>query len=108
MLLLTLIKPSRCKSNSFCTDGGKERDDSRVETDVEYIPIQNLRNCGVDDKKLRFTIVYSVELDMGKQPLRSLVAGRRSLNLVSLLFAPLSELFEAAVDILNLSGYSDL
>lgn len=43
---------------------GKELNDPRVLTDVGDVPVQEIRDCGVDDDKLMDVISESVKLVM--------------------------------------------
>jgi len=43
---------------------GKDLQDVRILTDVGDVPIQEMRDCGLDDKHLMHTITKSVKLIM--------------------------------------------
>lgn len=43
-------------------DAGKELNDPRILTDVGDVPIQEIRDCGVDDDRLMNTVSESVKL----------------------------------------------
>ena len=47
----------------FC-DAGKELTDPRVLTDVGDVPVQEIRDCGVDDERLMKVVSESVKLVM--------------------------------------------
>ncbi|KAI9128961.1 hypothetical protein K1719_000444 [Acacia pycnantha] len=53
-----------CGSTNSTTEEGKELRDPRVLTDVGDVPIQEIRDCGVDDDKLMNVISESVKLVM--------------------------------------------
>ena len=46
------------------SDAGKELNDPRVLTDVGDVPVQEIRDCGVDDDRLMKIISESVKLVM--------------------------------------------
>ena len=46
------------------SDAGKELNDPRVLTDVGDVPVQEIRDCGVDDDRLMNIISESVKLVM--------------------------------------------
>ena len=45
-------------------DAGKELNDPRILTDVGDVPVQELRDCGIDDDRLMNIISESVKLVM--------------------------------------------
>lgn len=45
-------------------DSGKELNDPRILTDVGDVPVQELRDCGIDDDRLMNIISESVKLVM--------------------------------------------
>lgn len=49
---------------THCCNAGKELEDPRVLTDVGDVPVQELRDCGVNDDKLMNIISESVKLVM--------------------------------------------
>ncbi|KAE8682114.1 hypothetical protein F3Y22_tig00111273pilonHSYRG00022 [Hibiscus syriacus] len=51
-------------TNSTTEEGGKELNDPRVLTDVGDVPVQEIRDCGVDDDRLMKVISDSVKLVM--------------------------------------------
>ena len=48
----------------YSGNAGKELEDPRVLTDVGDVPVQELRDCGVNDDKLMHIISESVKLVM--------------------------------------------
>ena len=48
----------------MCGNSGKELKDPRVLTDVGDVPVQEIRDCGVDDDRLMKVISESVKLVM--------------------------------------------
>lgn len=48
----------------FLGPAGKELNDPRVLTDVGDVPVQEIRDCGVDDDRLMSAISESVKLVM--------------------------------------------
>lgn len=48
----------------MCGNSGKELKDPRVLTDVGDVPVQEIRDCGVDDDRLMNVISESVKLVM--------------------------------------------
>ncbi|PRQ57572.1 putative arginase [Rosa chinensis] len=53
-----------CGSTNSTTEEGKELKDPRVLTDVGDVPVQEIRDCGVDDDRLMNVIGESVKLVM--------------------------------------------
>ncbi|MFQ6639957.1 hypothetical protein Gotur_016019 [Gossypium turneri] len=53
-----------CGSTNSATEEGKELNDPRVLTDVGDVPVQEIRDCGVDDDRLMSVISESVKLVM--------------------------------------------
>jgi arginase len=53
-----------CGSTNSTTEQGKVLDDPRVITDAGDIPIQEIRDCGVDDTRLMNVVGESVKLVM--------------------------------------------
>lgn len=45
---------------------GKELEDARVLSDVGDVPIQEMRDCGIDDDRLMTAVSESVKLVMGE------------------------------------------
>lgn len=52
------------KITSLGDNAGKELNDPRVLTDVGDVPVQEIRDCGVDDDRLMDVISESVKLVM--------------------------------------------
>ncbi|KAJ7007486.1 arginase 1 [Populus alba x Populus x berolinensis] len=64
-----------CGSTNSSTEEGKELNDPRVLTDVGDVPVQEIRDCGVDDDRLMNVISESVKLVMEEMPiLTSIIA----------------------------------
>lgn len=53
-----------CHMMQYSGNAGKELEDPRVLTDVGDVPVQELRDCGVNDDKLMNIISESVKLVM--------------------------------------------
>jgi arginase len=53
-----------CGSTNSTTETGKDLQDVRILTDVGDVPIQEMRDCGLDDEHLMHTITKSVKLIM--------------------------------------------
>lgn len=51
-------------SDVLLENAGKELNDPRILTDVGDVPIQEIRDCGVDDDRLMNTVSESVKLVM--------------------------------------------
>ncbi|MGV7468068.1 arginase family protein, partial [Mycobacterium kansasii] len=64
-----------CGSTNSTTEEGKELKDPRVLTDVGDLPVQEIRDCGVEDERLMNIVSESVKLVMAEEPLRPLVIG---------------------------------
>nr|CAB3480638.1 unnamed protein product [Digitaria exilis]CAB3486356.1 unnamed protein product [Digitaria exilis] len=61
-----------CGSTNSSTEEGKELNDPRVLTDVGDVPIQEIRDCGVEDDRLMHVISESVKAVMEEVGLRSI------------------------------------
>ncbi|KAG0611117.1 hypothetical protein M758_7G117000 [Ceratodon purpureus] len=96
-----------CGSTNSTTEEGKVLDDVRVLTDAGDVPVQELRNCGVNDEALMLAITDSVKLVMGEQPLRPLVLGGDH-SISYPVVRAISESLGGPVDILHLDGHPDL
>lgn len=96
-----------CRSTNSTTEEGKVLDDARVLTDAGDVPVQELRNCGVNDEALMLAITDYIKLVMGEQPLRPLVLGGDHTITYPVVRA-ISESLGGPVDILHLDGHSDL
>ncbi|KAK2993433.1 hypothetical protein RJ640_002563, partial [Escallonia rubra] len=85
----------------------KELNDPRVLTDVGDVPVQELRDCGIDDDKLMHIISESVKLVMEEDPLRPLVlGGDHSISFP--VVRAVSEKLGGPVDILHLDAHPDI
>lgn len=58
---------------TYLNNAGKELKDPRVLTDVGDVPVQEIRDCGVDDDRLMNIISESVKLVMEEVSQFSLV-----------------------------------
>ncbi|KAL0397763.1 UNVERIFIED_CONTAM: Arginase 1, mitochondrial [Sesamum calycinum] len=86
---------------------GKDLNDPRVLTDVGDVPVQELRDCGVDDDRLMNIISESVKLVMEQEPLRPLVlGGDHSISFP--VVRAVSEKLGGPVDILHLDAHPDI
>ncbi|CAM6085616.1 unnamed protein product [Calypogeia fissa] len=86
---------------------GKDLPDVRIMTDVGDVPIQEMRACGVDDKRLMQTITDAVKLVMDEAPLRPLVRGGDHSVSFPVVRA-VSEYLGGQVDILHLDAHPDI
>nr|KYP76903.1 Arginase [Cajanus cajan] len=95
-----------CGSTNSTTEEGKELQDARVLTDVGDVPIQEIRDCGVDDHRLMNVIGESVKLVMDEDPLRPLVlGGDHSISFP--VIRAVSEKLGGPVDVLHLDAHPD-
>ncbi|KAL5067014.1 hypothetical protein RYX36_017901 [Vicia faba] len=84
----------------------KDLKDSRVLTDVGDVPIQEIRDCGVDDKRLMSVIGESVKLVMEEAPLRPLVlGGDHSISFP--VIRAVSEKLGGPVDVLHIDAHPE-
>ncbi|KAL2536524.1 Arginase 1 [Forsythia ovata] len=96
-----------CDSTNSTTEEGKDLNDPRVLTDVGDVPVQELRDCGVDDDRLMSIITESVKLVMEEDPLRPLVlGGDHSISFP--VVRAVSEKLGGPVDILHLDAHPDI
>ncbi|KAI4354846.1 hypothetical protein L6164_003677 [Bauhinia variegata] len=96
-----------CGSTNSSTEEGKELNDPRVLTDVGDVPVQEIRDCGVDDDRLMNVISESVKLVMEEHPLRPLVlGGDHSISFP--VVRAVSEKLGGPVDILHLDAHPDI
>ncbi|CAA7410832.1 unnamed protein product [Spirodela intermedia] len=96
-----------CGSTNSSSEEGKELNDPRVLTDVGDVPIQELRDCGVDDDKLMNIVSESVKLVMEQDPLRPLVlGGDHSISFP--VVRAVSEKLGGPVDVLHLDAHPDI
>ncbi|KAL6311499.1 hypothetical protein AAG906_009799 [Vitis piasezkii] len=98
------VRQGRTSSDN---SGGKELNDPRVLTDVGDVPVQEIRDCGVDDDRLMKIISESVKLVMEEDPLRPLVlGGDHSISFP--VVRAVSEKIGGPVDILHLDAHPDI
>lgn len=96
-----------CGSTNSTTEEGKELRDPRVLTDVGDIPVQEIRDCGVEDDRLMNVISESVKLVMEQDPLRPLVLGGDH-SISYPVVRAVSEKLGGPVDILHLDAHPDI
>ncbi|KAI3971336.1 hypothetical protein MKX01_008180, partial [Papaver californicum] len=96
-----------CGSTNATTEGGKELNDPRVLSDVGDVPVQEIRDCGVDDDRLMNIISGSVKLVMEQDPLRPLVLGGDH-SISYPVVRAVSEKLGGPVDILHLDAHPDI
>ncbi|KAI8028062.1 hypothetical protein LOK49_LG02G00617 [Camellia lanceoleosa] len=96
-----------CGSTNATTEEGKELNDPRVLTDVGDVPVQEIRDSGVDDDRLMNTISESVKLVMEQDPLRPLVLGGDH-SISYPVVKAVSEKLGGPVDILHLDAHPDI
>ncbi|GJN38319.1 hypothetical protein PR202_gb27349 [Eleusine coracana subsp. coracana] len=94
------------KHNSS-TEEGKELNDPRVLTDVGDVPIQEIRDCGVEDDRLMRVISESVKTVMEEDPLRPLILGGDH-SISYPVVRAVSEKLGGPVDILHLDAHPDI
>ncbi|KAJ8450122.1 hypothetical protein Cgig2_033316 [Carnegiea gigantea] len=96
-----------CGSTNATTEEGKELNDPRVLTDVGDVPVQEIRDCGVDDDRLMNIIGESVKLVMEEEPLRPLIlGGDHSISFP--VVRAVSEKLGGPLDILHLDAHPDI
>ncbi|KMZ57542.1 Agmatinase [Zostera marina] len=96
-----------CDSTNSTTEQGKDLHDPRLLTDVGDVPIQELRDCGINDEKLMAIISDSVKLVMEEDPLRPLIlGGDHSISFPAV--RAVSEKLGGPVDILHLDAHPDI
>lgn len=96
-----------CGSTNATTEEGKELNDPRVLTDVGDVPVQEIRDCGVDDDRLMNVVGESVKLVMEQDPLRPLVlGGDHSISFP--VVRAVSDKLGGPVDILHLDAHPDI
>ncbi|KAK9910812.1 hypothetical protein M0R45_034755 [Rubus argutus] len=96
-----------CGSTNSTTEEGKELKDPRVLTDVGDVPVQEIRDCGVDDDRLMSVISESVKLVMEEAPLRPLVLGGDH-SISYPVVRAVSEKLGGPVDVLHLDAHPDI
>ncbi|KAK7349648.1 hypothetical protein VNO77_07171 [Canavalia gladiata] len=94
-------------SSNSTTEEGKDLKDLRVLADVGDIPIQELRDCGINDYTLMQVISDSVKLVMDEHPLRPLVLGGDH-SITYPVVRAISEKLQGQVDILHFDAHPDL
>ncbi|EXB76234.1 hypothetical protein L484_025588 [Morus notabilis] len=96
-----------CGSTNSTTEEGKELNDPRVLTDVGDVPVQEIRDCGVEDDRLMNVVSESVKLVMEQDPFRPLVlGGDHSISFP--VVRAVSEKLGGPVDILHLDAHPDI
>ncbi|XP_031503571.1 arginase 1, mitochondrial [Nymphaea colorata] len=96
-----------CGSTNSTTETGKDLKDLRVLNDVGDVPVQEIRDCGVDDDRLMNVISESVKIVMDEAPLRPLVlGGDHSISFP--VVRGVSERLGGPVDILHLDAHPDI
>ncbi|CAM0908118.1 unnamed protein product [Alopecurus aequalis] len=96
-----------CGSTNSSTEEGKELNDPRVLTDVGDVPIQEIRDCGVEDERLMHVISESVKTVMEEDPLRPLVLGGDH-SISYPVVRAVSEKLGGPVDILHFDAHPDI
>ncbi|KAL6650212.1 hypothetical protein ACP70R_009137 [Stipagrostis hirtigluma subsp. patula] len=105
-----------CGSTNSSTEEGKELNDPRVLTDVGDVPIQEIRDCGVEDDRLMNVISESVKTVMEEaeissnklmDPLRPLVLGGDH-SISYPVVRAVSEKLGGPVDVLHLDAHPDI
>ncbi|KAF0893237.1 hypothetical protein E2562_023490 [Oryza meyeriana var. granulata] len=96
-----------CGSTNSSTEEGKELNDPRVLTDVGDVPIQEIRDCGVEDNRLMNVVSESVKTVMEEDPLRPLVLGGDH-SISYPVVRAVSEKLGGPVDILHLDAHPDI
>ncbi|CAK8575069.1 unnamed protein product [Lathyrus sativus] len=94
-------------STNSTTEEGKNLVDPRVFADVGDIPIQDLRNLGVNEDKLMNFISDSVKIVMDHAPLRPLIVGGDH-SISYPIVRAVSEKLGGPVDILHFDAHPDL
>ncbi|KAL6650216.1 hypothetical protein ACP70R_009141 [Stipagrostis hirtigluma subsp. patula] len=96
-----------CGCTNSSTEEGKELNDPRVLTDVGDVPIQEIRDCGVEDDRLMNVISESVKTVMEEDPPRPLVLGGDH-SISYPVVRVVSEKLGGPVDILHLDAHPDI
>ncbi|KAL3381172.1 hypothetical protein AABB24_001343 [Solanum stoloniferum] len=96
-----------CGSTNSTTEEGKVLDDQRVLTDVGDLPVQELRDTGIDDDRLMSIVSESVKLVMDENPLRPLVLGGDH-SISYPVVRAVSEKLGGPIDILHLDAHPDI
>ncbi|CAI5469467.1 unnamed protein product [Closterium sp. Yama58-4] len=96
-----------CGSTNSSTEEGKDLNDIRVLTDVGDVPVQEMRDCGLDDSRLMRTVSDSVRLVLAESPLAPLVlGGDHSISFP--VVRAVSEHLGGQVDILHFDAHPDI
>ncbi|RDX84380.1 Arginase, partial [Mucuna pruriens] len=94
-------------SANSTTEEGKDLADLRVLADVGNIPVQEIRDCGIEDERLMKIVSDSVKIVMDEDPLRPLVlGGDHSISFP--VVRAISEKLGGQVDILHFDAHPDL
>jgi len=96
-----------CGSTNSATEKGKELKDSRVLSDAGDVPIQEMRDCGIEDERLMKTVSDSVKIVMEEPPLRPLVLGGDH-SISYPVVRAVTEHLGGPVDILHLDAHPDI
>eukprot|EP00252_Welwitschia_mirabilis_P007533 TRINITY_DN1897_c0_g1_i1.p1 TRINITY_DN1897_c0_g1~~TRINITY_DN1897_c0_g1_i1.p1 ORF type:complete len:339 (-),score=70.69 TRINITY_DN1897_c0_g1_i1:210-1226(-) len=96
-----------CGSTNSSTEKGKELKDPRVLTDAGDVPIQEMRDCGIDDERLMQAITDSVKLILEEPPLLPLVLGGDH-SISYPVVRAVTEHLGGPVDILHLDAHPDI
>lgn len=95
-----------CGSTNSTTEEGKKVCDPRILSDAGDVPVQELRDCGVDDDGLMDIVSKSVKLVMEEVPLRPLILGGDH-SISYPVVRAVSEKLGGQVDILHLDAHPD-
>lgn len=96
-----------CGSTNSSTEIGKDLKDPRVLTDVGDVPVQEIRDCDVDDDRLMNVISESVKLVMEEAPLHPLVLGGDH-SISYPIVRAVSEKLGGPVDLLHFDAHPDI
>ena len=96
-----------CGSIKYATEKGKELKEPRVLSDAGDVPIQEIRDCGIEYEILMKTISDSVKIVMEEPPLRLLVLGGDHSISYPFVWAIIEHL-GWPVDILHLDAHPDI
>ncbi|KAK8963183.1 Arginase [Platanthera guangdongensis] len=96
-----------CGSTNSSTEEGKELNDPRVLTDVGDVPVQEIRDCGINDDKLMNIISESVKIVMEEETLHPLILGGDH-SISYPVVRAISEKLGGPVDILHLDAHPDI
>ncbi|GMI90721.1 arginine amidohydrolase 1 [Hibiscus trionum] len=96
-----------CGSTNSTTEQGSDIKDPRVLSSVGDLPVQEIRDCGVDDDRLMNVVSESVKLVMEEDPLRPLVIGGDH-SISYPVVRAISEKLGGPIDILHLDAHPDI